>query len=65
MHKCFGWLGSWDVCVGGCYGGFSSRIGELRKLCGVEPEVDRELLNTAQKESEKIERKEEPLQRLL
>jgi hypothetical protein len=67
MHRCFGWLGSWAECVGGCCGGVSSSLGWLRKLCGIEPKEDIELLNMTQKNKnkKKIDRKEEPLQGLI
>lgn len=67
MHRCFGWLGSWVECVGGCYGGFSCSLEWLRKLCGIEPKVDIEMLNMTQKNKKKKkkidDKKEEPLQR--
>lgn len=65
MHKSFGWFGSWVFCVGGFYGGFSSSLSELMKLCGVEQRADIELLNMAQKQNKRVEKKAEPLQRLL
>lgn len=65
MHKSFGWFGSWVFCVGGFYGDFSSSLSELMKLCGVEQRADIELLNMAQKQNKRVEKKAEPLQRLL